>query len=169
MRWVTNEGAIFCFSESYMFCEYWQYFNVDMWSAVCHMKQFTIKCCACYLWEIALNVGLDESFDVYHVSWLIRRVLYLMYRIYWTFIQLVTTVWKITHCHLLPAGHYIAAILSSKQNRSACYGEEKNLMPGIESRPSSPSPCRLIHVEKCQVQISFDNHSLYWMRPNGFS
>jgi hypothetical protein len=44
--------------------------------------------------------------------------------------------------------------------------EEKNIMPRIESRPSSPSPCRLIHVERCQVQISLDIHSLHWMRPS---
>jgi hypothetical protein len=37
-------------------------------------------------------------------------------RIYWTFIQLVTTVHKsLTHCHLLPTGHSTGTVLTSNE------------------------------------------------------
>jgi hypothetical protein len=35
----TNERPIFCFTISCLFCEYWSYFYVDMWSVVLYIEE----------------------------------------------------------------------------------------------------------------------------------
>jgi hypothetical protein len=54
-----NEGAVFCFNISCLFCEYWFYSDVDTWSLVYNIKELFMIDYLC----VDLNAGLGVSFD----------------------------------------------------------------------------------------------------------
>jgi hypothetical protein len=89
--------------------------NLMLTCEVC--RRFPIKYCAFYLWEIALNIVLDASFDDIATNpgfaWLIRRVLDLMIEFIGPYTAAYNSL-QITHCHLLPTGHSTGTILTSK-------------------------------------------------------
>jgi hypothetical protein len=64
MQWVINEPAIFCFSISRLFREYWWYYFGYVKCVILYTgKGIQLTVCDCYSWEMELNFGLDISLD----------------------------------------------------------------------------------------------------------